>query len=138
MIIWLSAYKNSLNDEKTKIAICRLPRKMITDNIKTELGEKRLYPTNLVTNVCVKTNRFLHWHDHVIEPCTYTHRTNSLLIMIRNFVEMKTLENIYFAISYSRISYSCIPYSCISLKPFFSAKNIFSIGNEITLEKFCF
>ena len=111
---------------------------MITDNIKTELGEKRLYPTKLVTNVCVKTNRFLHWYDHVIEPCTYTHRTNLLLLMIRNFVEMKTLENIYFAISYSRIGYSCIPYSCISLKPFFSAKNIFSIGNEITLEKFCF
>lgn len=71
MIIWLSAYKNSLNDEKTKIAICTLPRKMVTDNIKTELGEKRLYPTNLVTNVCVKTNRFLHWYDHVIEPCKF-------------------------------------------------------------------
>ena len=35
-------------------------------------------------------------------------RANALLLKIRNYVNIKTLRNIYFAIFDSHLSYSCI------------------------------
>ena len=45
---WLSANKISINVEKTELLIFISPRKVISDEIKIKVSEKRLYPSNSV------------------------------------------------------------------------------------------
>ena len=116
---------------------------------------KMLYPSNSIKYLGVKIDRFLHWHDQLI--AVKLNRANSLLLKIRNYVNMKTLRNIYFAIF--DLSYSCIvraenintvrrliilqkkALQIMNFKdqlfhssPFFFSNNIFKFGDKITLE----
>ena len=56
----------------------------------------------------MKIDRFLHWHDQVNSIAVKLNSANVLLLKIRNYVNVKTLRNIYFAIFDSHLSYSCI------------------------------
>ena len=78
-------------------------------------------------------------------------RANALLLKIRNYVVMKTLRNVYFAILDSHLSYCCI--ACAqnintvrgltivqkkTLLPLFSSNNILKFGDKNTLENILF
>ena len=56
----------------------------------------------------MKIDRFLHWHDQVNSIAVKLNSANVLLLKIRNYVNVKTLRNIYFAIFDSHLSYSCM------------------------------
>ena len=105
---WLSANKIPLKVEKTEQVILKSPRKVLLDEIKINLSGKRLYPSMSVKYLGIKTDRFLQWHDQVNSIAVTLNRANALLLKIRNYVNMKTLRNIYFAIFDSHLSYSCI------------------------------
>ena len=85
-------------------------------------------------------------------------RANALLLKIRNYVNMKTLRNIYFAIFDSHLGYSCIVWAqnintarrliilqkralqimnfkdqLFDSSPLFSSSNILKPGDKITL-----
>ena len=105
---WLSANKISLKVEKTELVIFKSPRKVLLDEITIKLTGKRLYPSNSIKYLGIKIDRFLHWHTQVNSNAVKLNRANALLLKIRNYVNMKTLRNIYFAIFYSHLSYSCI------------------------------
>ena len=122
LINWLSANKISLDIEKTELVIFKSPRKVLLDEIKIKLGGKRLYPSNLIKYVGIKIDRFLHWHNSIAVKLT---GVNALLCKIRNYVNMKTLRNIYFAIFDSHLSYSCIVW----------AQNINTVRRLIILQK---
>ena len=96
---WLSANKISLNVEKTELVIFKSPR-----NIKIKLSRKRLYPSNSIKYLGIKIDRSLHWHDQVNSIAVKLNRANALLRKIRNYVNMKTLRNIYFAIFDSHLN----------------------------------
>ena len=101
----------------------------------------------------------LHWHNQVNSIAVKLNIANALLLKIRNYVNTKTLRNIYFAIFDSHLSYSCIVWAqnintvrrlnvlqqkalrIMNLKdqlfyssPLFSWNNILKFGNKITLE----
>ena len=57
---WLSANKISLNLEKSELVIFKSPRKVLSDEIKIKLTEKRLYPSNSVKYLGVRIEKFLH------------------------------------------------------------------------------
>ena len=105
----------------------------------------------------------LHWHDHVNSTAVKLNRGNALLLKIRNYVNIKTLRNTYFAIFDSHLSYSCIVWvqnintirRLIILQkkalwitnfedrlshssPLFSSNNILKFGGNITLENIIF
>ena len=101
---WLSANKISLNVEKTELVIFKSPRKVLLDEIKIKLSGKRLYPSNSVKFLGIKIDRFLYWHDQVNSIAVKLNRANALLLKIRNYVNMKTLRNIYFTIFDSLLS----------------------------------
>ena len=90
-------------------------------------------------------------------------RANALLLKIRNYVNIKTLRNIYFAIFDSHLSYSCIVWAqnintvrrliilqkkalrimnfkdqLFHSSPLFSSNNILKFGDKITLENILF
>ena len=80
------------------------------DEIKIKLSGKRFYPTNSIKYLGLKIDRFLYWHDQV-NCIVKLSRANALLLKIRNYVNMKTLRNIYFTIFDSPLSYSCIDWT---------------------------
>ena len=122
---WLSANKISLNVEKTELVIFKSPRKVLSDEIKIKLTGKRLYPSNSVKYLGVRIDKFLHWHDQVNNIAVKLNRANALLLKIRNYVNMKTLRNIYYAIFDSHLTYSCIVW----------AQNINTVNRLIILQK---
>ena len=122
---WLSANKISLNVEKTELVIFKFPRKVLTDEIKIKLTGKRLYPSNSVKYLGVRIHKFLHWHDQVNNIAVKLNRANALLLIIRNYVNMKILRNIYSAIVDSHLTYSCITW----------AQNINTVNRLIILQK---
>ena len=96
------------NIEKTELVIFKSPRKVLLDEIKIKLSGKRLYPSNSVKYLGIKIDRFLYWHDQVNSIAVKLNRANALLLKIRNYVNMKTLRNIYFPIFDSHLSFYCI------------------------------
>ena len=104
----MSVNKISLSVGKTELVIFKSPRKVLLDEIKIKLSGKRLYPSNSVKYLGIKIDRFLHWHDQVNSIAVKLNRANALLLKIRNYVNIKTLRNIYFAIFHSHLSYLCI------------------------------
>ena len=103
---WLRANEISLNLEKTELVSFKSSREAFPDEQKNKLSRKRLYPSNSVNNLRVKIDRFLHFHDQVNSIVIKLNRANALLLKIRNYVNMKTLRNIYFAIFDAHLSYS--------------------------------
>ena len=99
--------------------------KLILDEIKIKINAKRLYPSNSIKYIGIRIDRFLHWHDQVNSIAVKLNRANALLLKIRNYVNMKTLRNIYFAIFDSHLSYSCIVW----------ARNINTVRRLIILQK---
>ena len=98
---------------------------MLSDEIKIKLTGKRLYPSNSVKYLGVRIDKFLHWHDQVNNIAVKLNKANALLFKITNFVKMKTLRNIYFAIFDSHLTYPCIVW----------AQNINTVNRVIVLQK---
>ena len=105
---WLSASKISLNIDKTELVIFKYPRKVCSDEIKIKLTGQRLYQSNSVKYFEVRIDKFLHGHDQVNVVAVKLNRANAFLLKIRNYVKMKTLRNIYFAIFDSHLTYFCV------------------------------
>ena len=97
-----------MNVEKTELVMFKSPRKVLLDGLKIKLSRKRLYPSNSVKYLGTKIDRFLHWHDQVNSIAVKLNRANALLLKIRNYVNMKTIRNIYFAICDSHLRYSYV------------------------------
>ena len=97
-----------MNVEKAQLVMFKSPRKVLLDRIKIKLSGKRLYPSNSVKYLGTKIDRFLHWRDQVNSIAVKFNRANALLLKIRDYVNMKTIKNIYIAICDSHLSYSCI------------------------------
>ena len=156
---WSSANKISLNVEKIKLAIFKSPRKVLPDECKIKLIGKRLYPSHSIKYLDVRIDRFLHWHDQVNSTAVKRNITNALLLKSRNYVNMKTLINIYFVIFDSHLSCSCIAWvqnistitrlfipqkkTCqimnfidqlFDSSPLFFSNNILKFGDKIPLE----
>ena len=77
---------------------------LLPDEIKIKLSRKRLYPSNSGKYLGVKIDRFLHWHDQVNSIAVKLTWDNALLLKIRNYINMKTLRNIFFAIFATHLS----------------------------------
>ena len=91
-----------------KLVIFKSPRKVLSDEIKIKLTGQRFYPSNSVKNFGIRIDKFIHWHNQTNDIAVKLNRANALLLKIKNYVKMKTLRNIYFAIFDSYLSYSCI------------------------------
>ena len=72
--------------------IFKSQRKVLSDKAKVKLTGKKLYPSNSVKYLGVRTDRFLHWNDQVNDIVVELNRANVLLLKIRNYVKMKILK----------------------------------------------
>ena len=106
----MSANKISPNVEKSELVIFKSPRKVLLDEIKINLSGKG-YPSNSVKYLGIKIDRFLHWHEQVNSIPIKLNIAIALLLKIRNYVNTKTLRNIYFAIFHFHLSYLYIAWA---------------------------
>ena len=125
---WLSANKILLNVEKTELVIFKSPSKVLLVEIKIKLSGKSFTgfkhkPSPIMRTILkvaeqfkqldgvITTGflRFLHCHDQVNSIVVQRNKANALLIKIRNYVNTRTLRNIYFAVfdSHSELLMYC-------------------------------
>ena len=62
------------------------------------LNGKRLYPSKSVKYLGIKIDGNLTWIDHIIDTAIKLNRANAVLFKIREFVSIKILKSIYYAI----------------------------------------
>ena len=105
---WLSVNKVTLIAEKTELVIFKWPRKVLPDELQISLSGKSLYPLKSIKmSLCRDWSILtLAWSSDSI--AVKLNRANALLLKIRNYVNMKTLRNVYFPIFDSHLSHSCI------------------------------
>ena len=106
LTVWLNANKISLNVEKTEPVIFKNQRKKLGTESKIKLNRKRLYPSQSVRYLGIKTDQNLNWKDHINDIAVKLIRANGLLFKIRNFVNITILKTIYFSIFDSHINYA--------------------------------
>ena len=88
---WLNANKISLNVSKTKLIIFKPKWKPLDFNMKIRLNGKRLYPTDLVRYLGVKTDSKLNRKIHFDAIATKLNRANVMLFKVRDFVNANIL-----------------------------------------------
>ena len=107
------------------MVIFKSKQKKLESDLKIKLCGKRLYPTESVKYLGVKTDTNLTWQHHVNDLSIKLNRANALLFKIRKYVSLKILRSIYFAIFNSYVSYCCLVW----------AQNFSSIKRILILQK---
>ena len=62
---WLNANKISLNGQKTELVIFKHQRKKLDSEVNIKLNRERLYPTDSVKYLGIRTDKNLNWKHHV-------------------------------------------------------------------------
>ena len=83
LVNWLNANKISLNVKKSEVVIFRSKQKKFEDDLKIKLCGKRLYSTESVKCLGVKTDTNLSWQYHVHDLSVKLNRANALLFKMR-------------------------------------------------------
>ena len=94
--------------KKTELVIFKAPIKLLSDEIKIKVTGQRFYPTNSLKYLGLRIDKFLHWHYQVNDIAAKLNKPYVLSLTTINFVKIKTLRNIYFAIFDSHLTYSYI------------------------------
>ena len=79
--VWLNATKISLNVEKTELVIFK--------NQSKKTCKKRLYPSQSVRCLGIKTDQNLNWKDHINYIAVKLNTANALLFKIRKYYYFK-------------------------------------------------
>ena len=76
--------------------------------MKIKLNGKRLYPTDSVKYIGVKTDIKLNWKSHVNATATKLNQASAMLYKVRDSVNANILKSIYYALFESHINYACV------------------------------
>ena len=80
------------------MVIFKSKHKNFEGHLKIKLCGKRLYATESVKYLGVKTDTNLSWQYHVNDLSIKLNRANACLFKIRKYVSLKILKSIYFPI----------------------------------------
>ena len=98
---WLNENKISLNVSKTEVVLYKSSKKQLDFGLKLKLQRKRLYSTNSVKYLGVKTDEHLTCKPHIDGIPAKLNKANAMLSKIRHFVHQKTLKAIFESHLYS-------------------------------------
>ena len=91
LVHWLNANKIPLNVKKTEMVIFKSKQKKFEGDLKIKLCGKRLYPTESVKYLGVKSDTNLNW-KHVNDLSIKLNRANALLFKMRKYVNCMFLS----------------------------------------------
>ena len=103
---WLDANKISLKCAKTELIFFRKKRST-TPEIKIKLNGKILIPTDHIKYLGVYLDETLSGFAHHEILSKKLHIANSMLARCRDYLPIKELKSIYFAVFSSHLSYAC-------------------------------
>ena len=103
---WHNANKISLNVSKTEVILFKPKMKKLDFDLKLKLNDKRLYPTKSVKYLGIKIDENLIWIDHINDTAINVNRANAMLFKVREFVNIKILKSIYYAIFDCNLNYA--------------------------------
>ena len=75
-------------------------------NLKLKLNGKRLYPTKSVKYLGIKIDENLTWINHINDAAIKVNQTNAMLFKVREFLNIKILKLIYYAIFDCHLNYT--------------------------------
>ena len=75
-------------------------------NLKLKLNGKRLYPTKSVKYLGIKIDENLTWINHINDAAIKVNQTNAMLFKVREFLNIKILKLIYYAILDCHLNYT--------------------------------
>ena len=75
-------------------------------DLKLNLNGKRLYPTNSVKYLGILIDENLTWINHINDTGTKLNSANAVLFKVREFVNIKILKSIYYAIFDCYLNYA--------------------------------
>ena len=81
-------------------------RKKLDSPIKIEPSRKRLYASDSVKHLGIKTDENLNWKQHINDIAKKLNRAKALLFAIRNNFNRHVLRTIYYAIFNTHINYA--------------------------------
>ena len=90
------------------MAIFKSKQNKFEDDLKIKLCGKRLYSTESVKYLGVKTDKNLNLQYHVNDLSIKLNRTNAHLFKIRKYISLTIVRYIYFAIFHCYLSYCCL------------------------------
>ena len=86
LVDWLNTNKISPTVKETEMAIFKSKQKKFEGDLEIKLCGKRLYPTESVKCLGVKTDANLNWEHHVNDLSIKRNRANALLFRSIYFV----------------------------------------------------
>ena len=66
----------------------------------------RLYPTKSVKYLGIKINKNLTWIDHINDTAINLNQANAMFFKAREFLNIKILKSIYYAIFDCHLNYA--------------------------------
>ena len=90
------------------MVIFKSKQKNFEGDLKIKFCGKRLYPTESVKYLGVKTDTNLSWQYHVNDLSFKLNRANALLFKMRKYVSLEILGSTYFAIFDYYLPYCCL------------------------------
>ena len=75
-------------------------------NLKLKLNGRRLYPTKSVKYLGIKIDENLTWINHINDAAIKVNQTNAMLFKVREFLNIKILKLIYYAIFDCHLNYA--------------------------------
>ena len=88
-----------------ELVIFKHQRKKVDSPIKIKLNCKRFCTSMSIKYLGIKINENFNWKQNIHDIAIKLNRANTLLSIIRNYVNKHSLRTIYFAIFDSHINY---------------------------------
>ena len=95
-----------MNVSKTELILFKPKMKKLDFDLKLKLNGKRLYPTKSVKHLGFKIDKNLTWIDHINNIVIKLNAVNAILHKVREFVNIKILNSIYYAIFDCHLNYA--------------------------------
>ena len=96
---WLNANKFSLNVSKAELILFTPQMKKLDFVLKLKLNSKRIYPTKSAKYLGIEIDENLTWIDHINDIAIKQFK-------VRQFVNIKILKSIYYAIFDCYLNYA--------------------------------
>ena len=103
---WFSANKMTLNTDKSTFTIFKSSRKIIPnlpEVIKFQGLEIKRTPYIKFLGITLDEN--LSWNQHIVDVCSKLKSFFHIFYNIREYLSIKEIQSIYYALVYSRIKY---------------------------------
>ena len=102
---WLCANKLSLNIEKSNYVIFRPPQKSVNYSINLKINNQTLMHENSIKYLGIMIDSHLNWKSQVCYISKKIKRNIGILSKIRHYVNLKTLTNLYYSLTYPFLIY---------------------------------